>query len=272
MTSDNARGGPPHAPESPSDNGTPAGARRRGASPTTLNAALEEVHVRYVGALAIAPVDDDTRRAYASRVRQYLAWLEGATVEGNPLADEAARDWAVRDYRSFLTVARRRPSTVNTVLAALNDFYIRLGLGAAEARRLEVAQGAPRALEKKESVRWLRAVEACPRPRDRALALLPFYAGLRIGEAVGLDVDDIRQSARRALLVVRAGKGDRYREVPREQILGQAEGPDSPEHGDLVHQGLKAHLPRVRLQLGQGSSSPTRAVALVDLGDETFEP
>lgn len=131
------------------------------------------------------------------------------------MAEQAARDWAVRDYRSFLqTVAKRKPSTVNTVLAALNDFYSRLGLGAADARRLEVAQGAPRALERKEAVRWLRAVEGCRRPRDRALALLPFYAGLRIGEAVGLDVDDIRQSARRALLIVRAGKGGRYREVP----------------------------------------------------------
>lgn len=176
---------------------------------------MEQVHGTYVQALACAPVDEDTRRAYASRVRQYLAWLSKATVEGDPMGDRTARDWAVRDYRSFLqTVSKRTPSTVNTVLAALNDFYARLGLGPADTRRLEMAQAAPRALEKKESIRWLRAVEGCPRSRDRALALLPFYGGLRIGEAVGLDVDDIRQSARRALLVVRAGKGDRYREVP----------------------------------------------------------
>lgn len=102
----------------------------------------------------------------------------------------------------------------DTVLAALNDFYSRRGLGPADVRRLDVAQEAPRALEKREAIRWLRAVEGCGHVRDRALALVPFYGGLRIGETVGLDLDDVRQSARRGLLVVRAGKGDRYREVP----------------------------------------------------------
>ncbi|MGH8545298.1 MAG: hypothetical protein ACREX3_17070, partial [Gammaproteobacteria bacterium] len=121
MTSDNTPGGPRPPPESTSDNGEPAAGRRRGAVPTPLSAEMEQVHGRYVRALATAPVDDDTRRAYGSRVRQYLAWLTTATVEGDPLAEEAARDWAVRDYRSFLqTVAKRKPSTVNTVLAALN--------------------------------------------------------------------------------------------------------------------------------------------------------
>ena len=216
MTSDNAPDSPRQTLESTSDNTAASSQRRRrGARPTALGAELEAVHADYATSLRSAPVDDDTRRAYASRVRQYLAWLATAAVEGDPLSDPVARDWAVRDYRAFLqSVAKRKPSTVNTVLAALNDFYSRLGLGPADARRLDVAQGAPRALEKKEAIRWLRAVEGCPHPRDRALALAPFYAGLRIGEAVGIDLGDVRQSARRALLVVRAGKGDRYREVP----------------------------------------------------------
>lgn len=216
VTSDNTAADRSQGPGSASDNGEAAERLAgRGAQPTVLTAAMAEVHARYVAGLRSAPVDDDTRRAYASRVRQYLAWLSAATLDGDPLGEPAARDWAVRDYRAFLqSVAKRKPATVNTVLAALNDFYSRLGLGPADARRLDVSPGAPRALEKKEAVRWLRAVEGCPHPRDRALALVPSYAGLRIGEAVGLDVDDVCQSARRALLVVRAGKGDRYREVP----------------------------------------------------------
>ncbi|MFN2505799.1 MAG: tyrosine-type recombinase/integrase [Acidimicrobiales bacterium] len=216
MTSDNATNGSSQTGESTSDNTeAPADGPRRGARPTLLPAELEAVHAAYASALRSAPVDEDTRRAYASRVRQYLAWLGAAAVDGDPLVDPVARDWAVRDYRSFLqSVAKRKPSTVNTVLAALNDFYSRRGLGPAEVRRLDVAQEAPRALEKREAIRWLRVVEGCPHPRDRALALIPFYGGLRIGEAVGLDLDDVRQSARRGLLVVRSGKGDRYREVP----------------------------------------------------------
>jgi hypothetical protein len=37
-----------------------------------LPTALEEIHLGYVAQLKNAPVDDDTRRASASRVRQYL--------------------------------------------------------------------------------------------------------------------------------------------------------------------------------------------------------
>jgi integrase/recombinase XerC len=66
-------------------------------------------------------------------------------------------------------------------------------------------------------------VQRCLNPRDRVLALLPFYAGLRIGEAVALDVADVSLSARKGFVVVRSGKGGRYREIPlhpelREQL------------------------------------------------------
>jgi site-specific recombinase XerC len=109
---------------------------------------------------------------------------------------------------------RLKPSTINTTLAAIADFYTRRGLGPPDVRRLELPQSAPRALAPRGATRWLRAVQACLRPRDRLLGLIPFYAGLRIGEAVALDLDDVRLSARKGVLIVRSGKGDRYREVP----------------------------------------------------------
>jgi site-specific recombinase XerD len=59
----------------------------------------------------------------------------------------------------------------------------------------------------------LRAIQDHPAPRDRVLALLPFYAGLRIAEAVGLDIDDVRLSARKGTLRVH-GKGGTLRELP----------------------------------------------------------
>jgi site-specific recombinase XerD len=61
--------------------------------------------------------------------------------------------------------------------------------------------------------RYLRAVQARSSPRDRALALIPFYAGARISETVALDLDDVRLSARKGVLRI-LGKGERVREVP----------------------------------------------------------
>ncbi len=225
MTSGNGVRATEQSPESTSDNRSPvSGSRRRGRARTELPAPLEEIQIGYVAQLKSAPVDDDTRRAYASRVRQYLAWLGAAQVDADPLADPHARDGAVRDYRVHLqTVARRTPATINTVLAAIADFYVRSGLGVPDVARLDLPQRAPRALPARQGTRWLRAVQRCLNPRDRVLALLPFYAGLRIGETVALDVADVSLSARKGHVVVRSGKGGRYREIPlhpelREQL------------------------------------------------------
>lgn len=165
----------------------------------------------YVAGLKAAPLSAHTLRTYASKVRQYLAWLTGAQVEGDPLESTDGRDWAVRDYRTHLqAVLKRRPATVNNALAAVDDFYISRGLG---PMLLEVAAAAPRALDQWAQIRYLRAVEARPSPRDQALALVPFYAGARISEVVSLDVDDIRRSDRKEMIRI-YGKGERVREVP----------------------------------------------------------
>jgi len=168
----------------------------------------------YAAALESAPLSAQTRRTYASKVRQYLVWLAGAEVEGDPLGSAGGRDWAVRDYRSYLqAVLKRGPATVNNALAAVDDFYIRRGLGPASAKRAELPAAAPRALSAKAQIRYLRSVQACSSSRDRALALVPFYAGTRIAETVALDVDDVRLSARKGVLRV-LGKGQRRREIP----------------------------------------------------------
>jgi hypothetical protein len=121
----------------------------------------------YAEVLRSAPLSDQTCRTYASKVRQYLAWLAAADLDQDPLTSAAGRDWAVRDYRTHLqTVLKRSPATVNNALAAVDDFYIRRGLGPASAARIEIAAAAPRALDKRAQLRYVRAVQAVPSPRD----------------------------------------------------------------------------------------------------------
>jgi site-specific recombinase XerD len=156
----------------------------------------------------------ETRRTYYSKVRGYLTWLAAANADGDPLTQPRPRDWAVRDYRTHLvTVAKRAPRTINTALAAIDDFYTRRGLGPATADRLDLPAQAPRALDAKTALRWVRAIATHPSPRGRVLALLPIYAGLRISETVALDTDDVRLSARKGNLRVR-GKGTTVRDLP----------------------------------------------------------
>jgi len=201
------------------------GPPRKGRAPASLPAGLEAAHAAYVAALARAPLSLATLRTYASKVRTYLAWLDGADVNGDPLTDPAARDWAVRDYRTHMAaVLKRSNATVNNALAAVDDFYTRAGLGPARAERLDLPSVAPRALTGKAVLRWLRAANAVDSLRDRALALTPFYAGARIAEVVALDLDDVRLSAREgtARFYGKGGKGGKPREIELHAELREA--------------------------------------------------
>jgi integrase/recombinase XerC len=129
---------------------------------------------RVVAGWIRAPRTDWVAGPYASKVRQYLAWLALAETDGDPLNTPDGRDCAVRDYRTHLqAVLKRRPATVNSALAAIDDLYIRRHLGPASATRLELPAAAPRALSQKDQLRYLRAVQGSPSPRDQALALVP---------------------------------------------------------------------------------------------------
>lgn len=190
---------------------------RRGRQPVALTGDHHHAHTAYVAALMSAPIAESSRAKYASRVRGYLAWLADAGVDGDPLVDPAARDGAVRDYRTWLkTVAKAKATTINNTLAAVDDFYTRRGLGPASAAREDVRRTAPRALDEKDTRRWLRALERCTSARDQAIGALPYYAGLRISEVVGLDVDDIQLSARKGTLRIlgKGRDGGKLREVP----------------------------------------------------------
>jgi site-specific recombinase XerD len=179
-------------------------------------AAFAELFTDYTAAVSkpAGPLDADTVRAYCSRVRQFLAWLAEADVDGDPLADPHARNGAVRDYRAhLLTVTKRKLATVNAHLTAIDDLYRHLGLGPAMVKRQELPKAAPRALSDRARTRWLRAAQRADE-RGKALAYIGYYAGVRGGEAVALDLGDVRISARKGVLVVRYGTGGAYRAVP----------------------------------------------------------
>jgi hypothetical protein len=122
---------------SASENATGRRLARRGRAPVELDEGFVDVLDGYVAALVAAPLSAQSRRTYASKVRQFLVWLAGAEVDGDPLGSADGRDWTVRDYRGYLqSVLKRSPATVNGALAAVDDFLRapRTWAGQGEAR------------------------------------------------------------------------------------------------------------------------------------------
>jgi len=169
------------------------------------------------------PLSPRTRGESLRWVRLFCGWLgEGVDEQAlgaDPLTDLAARDYAARDFKRFLKSERASgPASVNLALAAVDHLYRQLGLGRANVGRESLPVAAPRALSRDEQRRLLRAAERAG-ARDHALVVLMLFAGLRIGEVVALDVDDVTISTRKGMVVIRSGKGDAYREVALKALV-----------------------------------------------------
>jgi site-specific recombinase XerD len=155
---------------------------------------------------------------YARDTANFIAWLEDGGFTGTP-AEVTAHD--VREYRDYLVDLGRAPATVNRALVSLSLFLQATGRTQDNPVRMvdRVAMVArpPQALTRAE---WnaVRRAAAALVPRDHGLALalvcLLRFAGPRVAEVAALCIPDARLSARHGLLIIRRGKGLKYREVP----------------------------------------------------------
>jgi integrase/recombinase XerC len=179
-----------------------------------------------------------TRRAYGADLAQLAAHLgEGARPE-TVSAD---------DLRAFLADCHRRlhPASVGRKLAAVRSFYrwlVREGHASVDPSATLSAPKQPRRLPRPLAVDDCEAlIEREPRParspkarspaaeararlralRDRALVELLYGAGLRVGEAVALDVRDVDLLGREVRVL---GKGRKERSVPLPRAAREALG------------------------------------------------
>ena len=166
------------------------------------------------------------KRASPNTVRAYLANVEEvlAFVRGKRAREPEARDLDIPMLRSYLAslFERNEPATIARKLSAMRAFLRFLKRERVIDENLAMLVKPPKA--KKSLPAFLTPeqaaalVEAPTRERspnvralrDAALLEILYGCGLRVSEAVGLDVGDLEQ----AELRVRRGKGGKDRVVP----------------------------------------------------------
>ena len=161
-----------------------------------------------------------TIRSYVSDLTHFATWF--AQTNGEEFTPGGITLLDVRGYKSYLvTVAQFKPATVNRRLAALAKYCVwakgqglLAGDPTAEVKGVRRAQMAPKALSAVELRRLLREVHKRAEPRDVAIVELLANTGLRVGELAKLTLGDLELSERKGKLIVRSGKGAKYREVP----------------------------------------------------------
>jgi integrase/recombinase XerD len=161
-----------------------------------------------------------TLRSYRFDLQLFAKWFEETLPE--PFSPQAITPTDIRDYKSYLlNVEKRKPATINRKLASLKKFF-----AWAQAKKMvsdsptdsvkgvSVSQSAPRSLEKREVDRLIRTVERFGNKRDLAIVMTLRHTGVRVAELCALELSDIELSDRKGALIVRSGKGGRYRILP----------------------------------------------------------
>jgi integrase/recombinase XerC len=159
-----------------------------------------------------------TIRSYEEDLERYCGYLaETQGEEADPTSADPAR---LRRYSAWLSGRGYAPSTVARRLACLRSFFRFLRREgwvvadpAAGLRNPKQPKRLPRLLRVDEVIRLLDAVptDTPAGVRDRAMLETLYGGGLRVGELVGLNVDDL--DAESDLVRVR-GKGRRERICP----------------------------------------------------------
>lgn len=165
-----------------------------------------------------------TLRAYELDWSQFASWYTEVNQEPFNLERLTAMD--VQDYTTWGRQQGLKASTLNRRLTWLKQYTAwgaRQDIVSSEVRRRiktipiqRKQQLAPRSLSSAETRKLLKEVEARGNPRDEAIISTLLYTGLRVGELVALELDDVTLSERKGMIQVRAevAKGGKERAVP----------------------------------------------------------
>ncbi len=185
-------------------------------------AALRDCIAKYLAELRRRGASKHTLRNYGSDLEQFAVYFEppgAAPPEIGKLDLPLLREWLAALYDQGLTVIsiRRKLAAVR----ALFKFLLQEGVVpanlAARLRTPKARQRLPEVISEEKTNRLLDAVqsgepvEKPSKERDIAILELLYGCGIRVGELVGINLEDI--DLRSGWLRVR-GKGNKERQVP----------------------------------------------------------
>ncbi|MCD8498330.1 MAG: tyrosine recombinase XerC [Alphaproteobacteria bacterium] len=225
-----------------------------------------------------------TLRAYESDVHHFLDFLMAHLGKPPGLDDLSAV--SIRDFRSWLSrkamdglsnASRARSlSGVKNFLSWLDKQGILHNAAVSVVRTPKLAHKLPKPILEKQAFELLDMAGAdndWQALRDKALFTLLYGAGLRIDEALSLNIGDL--AASRDFLIV-TGKGRKQRQVPILAIVKSTidnylaarpfdSGPDMPlfigARGGRLHQGVaQRSMRQIRVSLGLPETATPHAL------------
>jgi site-specific recombinase XerD len=132
-----------------------------------------------------------TTRVYYSQVKHFLLFLEYAGFTAMRLDTAAGLNEAIGLYLDFLKRTKRQRLTINANISSLTNFAAFLGLDPPNCKRERCYRRTNAILTHEQQQRFLQVVDRQKSSRDKALALVLFSTGIRIGDCASLNMNHI---------------------------------------------------------------------------------
>lgn len=229
-----------------------------------------------------------TLASYRSDLIQFTVWFEATNNEMMRLTNITPTD--ARQYKQHLVNTGLRPPTINRRLLSLK-YFLEWGWRTKKIKyrfplpkTVKQSQSIPKWLNRCQQNQLLRHIEQLGSARDISIVKILLNTGLRVSELCGLKWSDITMSDRKGKLLVNAGKGSKYRDIPLNKDARLAfynlvytihAGSDAfiftGQRGVLSSRGVQLMLNRLKFPEELGAVSPhqlrhTFCKNLVDAG------
>ena len=180
---------------------------------------------QFLDAHDLAP---NSRRAFAQDMRKFGQWFTTANKE--PLAMKRVTVRDITDFREHLRRDQGQAvATVNRAIVTVRKFFgwmVDQGHVTANpakpVKELKRQALAPKGLDRSQVRKLLREVELRQDTRSTAIFNLFLFTGCRVGDLVGLELNDLMISERSGSVIFRNGKGNKQRSVPLPLIARRA--------------------------------------------------
>ena len=153
-----------------------------------------------------------TIQAYQGELARFAAWFRAANDEEPSIQGITGTD--LLEFKRSMVARECQPATINRAMAAVKTF---LQWGRADLpdmpKRIRRAPDQLRWLDPAEQRRLFRVVEQSGNKRDLAIVRILINTGLRVAELVALEWRDVQISERKGSLMVRFGKGAKWRSI-----------------------------------------------------------
>lgn len=215
-----------------------------------------------------------TLLSYRSDLIQFTTWFELTNKVEMRLNNVTPTD--ARQYKQYMIDSNFRPQTINRRLLSLK-YFLKWGW---ESKRIKYRFPLPKSVKQSQQIppKWLtriqqnqllRHIERYGNVRDSSIVKILLNTGLRVSELCQLKWVHVIISERKGKLLVNAGKGLKYREVPLNQDARQAfllldyqihAGNDEfifrGQRGPLSPRGIQLLLTRLKIPSELGNISP----------------